>query len=341
MANWLSEAQEHSDPNLIITLVGNKCDKTEDRQVSYQEGFEFAQRYNLQFVETSAVTGENVGPLIFRTENFWLNLSGCCRTECCFRSYTRTGSTFDLMSAATERINISSGRRHLYPDSKHRLHEECCFGCAGAACAGAAPDKAFGAGRGTRGRGRWVRRRRRAHGHSLRVLTCGCGQRPPAWSIRIRAASKVDGCGRGSRYRRCVRGNPHADPQPNGWHFVLPVKSPEILPLQMQTDLVSVAFLSPHVFELNQVQFVSALSPSELHPAEYLSRERHDTAHQLVKVKVKVNVAGQITGIMSLNGETQPAHLRAVLGWNYCHVTASTCFSSFYGSRFSMESAGF
>ena len=51
--NWLRDCREHSDPNLVMTLVGNKCDLFNKREVTYQEGYEFAQKYNLQFVETS------------------------------------------------------------------------------------------------------------------------------------------------------------------------------------------------------------------------------------------------------------------------------------------------
>ncbi|CAE8632236.1 unnamed protein product, partial [Polarella glacialis] len=57
---WLQEARSNADPELCITLVGNKCDKVADRQVSYEEGHAFAHRYGLYFLETSAVTGHMV-----------------------------------------------------------------------------------------------------------------------------------------------------------------------------------------------------------------------------------------------------------------------------------------
>eukprot|EP00930_Biecheleria_cincta_P039761 TRINITY_DN27300_c0_g1_i1.p1 TRINITY_DN27300_c0_g1~~TRINITY_DN27300_c0_g1_i1.p1 ORF type:complete len:274 (+),score=37.64 TRINITY_DN27300_c0_g1_i1:30-824(+) len=57
---WLQEARANADPDLIITLVGNKCDKVHERQVSYEEGHAFAHKYGLYFLETSAVTGHMV-----------------------------------------------------------------------------------------------------------------------------------------------------------------------------------------------------------------------------------------------------------------------------------------
>jgi len=60
ITQWLTEARNHADPDLVITLVGNKCDKAADRQVTFEEGRLFAQQYGLYFVETSAVSGHMV-----------------------------------------------------------------------------------------------------------------------------------------------------------------------------------------------------------------------------------------------------------------------------------------
>ena len=45
---------------MTIVLVGNKKDLEADREVSYEEGLEFAKRNKLIFFETSAKTAENV-----------------------------------------------------------------------------------------------------------------------------------------------------------------------------------------------------------------------------------------------------------------------------------------
>ena len=49
-----------------IILVANKKDIENSRVVSYQEGMEFAQKYKIQFFETSAFSGENIA-LAFET----------------------------------------------------------------------------------------------------------------------------------------------------------------------------------------------------------------------------------------------------------------------------------
>ena len=45
---------------MAIMLIGNKCDLDSKRQVSYEEGEQFAKRHGLFFIETSAKTAANV-----------------------------------------------------------------------------------------------------------------------------------------------------------------------------------------------------------------------------------------------------------------------------------------
>lgn len=60
VTQWLNEARQNADPELIITLVGNKNDRDMERQVTFEEGHDFAIRHGLHFLETSAVTGHMV-----------------------------------------------------------------------------------------------------------------------------------------------------------------------------------------------------------------------------------------------------------------------------------------
>jgi GTPase SAR1 family protein len=48
------------DPSLPIILIGNKSDLHSSRRISYDEAFGLAQTWNIQYIETSAKTRENV-----------------------------------------------------------------------------------------------------------------------------------------------------------------------------------------------------------------------------------------------------------------------------------------
>eukprot|EP01051_Picozoa_sp_SAG22_P011941 SAG22_NODE_1196_length_5198_cov_3.167092_3_plen_221_part_00 len=57
---WLKELRDHADPNIVIMLVGNKCDLKHLRQVPTDEARDFAEKHTLSFIETSALDGTNV-----------------------------------------------------------------------------------------------------------------------------------------------------------------------------------------------------------------------------------------------------------------------------------------
>merc|ERR1711998_227990 len=57
---WLEELRNNADANIVVMLVGNKSDLRHLRDVTTEEAWEFAQKHNLSFIETSALGGENV-----------------------------------------------------------------------------------------------------------------------------------------------------------------------------------------------------------------------------------------------------------------------------------------
>lgn len=57
---WVTELKENAPPNIIIMLVGNKCDLNHLREVSSDEGKQFAEKHGLYFIETSALDSTNV-----------------------------------------------------------------------------------------------------------------------------------------------------------------------------------------------------------------------------------------------------------------------------------------
>jgi len=57
---WLTELRDHADSNIVIMLVGNKCDLRPQRQVPTEEAAQFAEKNYLSFIETSALDSTNV-----------------------------------------------------------------------------------------------------------------------------------------------------------------------------------------------------------------------------------------------------------------------------------------
>lgn len=60
LSNWLQDARENGNADMVITLVANKTDLDSRRTVSKEEGESFARENGLIFVEASAKTSTNV-----------------------------------------------------------------------------------------------------------------------------------------------------------------------------------------------------------------------------------------------------------------------------------------
>ncbi|XP_014662867.1 PREDICTED: ras-related protein Rab-27A-like [Priapulus caudatus] len=59
--NWLDQLRTHAYcDNPDVVLCGNKCDLEDKRAVTEEKAKEVAERYGLQYFETSAATGQNV-----------------------------------------------------------------------------------------------------------------------------------------------------------------------------------------------------------------------------------------------------------------------------------------
>ncbi|CAG9328867.1 unnamed protein product [Blepharisma stoltei] len=69
LGNWLQDARENGNSDMLITLVGNKTDLESRRTVSFEEGQRFARENNLMFLETSAKTANNVESAFLDTAN--------------------------------------------------------------------------------------------------------------------------------------------------------------------------------------------------------------------------------------------------------------------------------
>ena len=60
LKNWLIEIEKNTNKNVIKLLIGNKCDLEDKRVISYETGKDFAEQYNMKYIETSAKTDLNV-----------------------------------------------------------------------------------------------------------------------------------------------------------------------------------------------------------------------------------------------------------------------------------------
>ena len=63
LTSWIEELRENCQKETIIVIVGNKKDLDKQRQVTYQEGLNFAKKYGFQFTETCAFEKETIEPL--------------------------------------------------------------------------------------------------------------------------------------------------------------------------------------------------------------------------------------------------------------------------------------
>ena len=63
---WIEELQSNNDNNPDVILVGNKSDMESKRKISSEDALEFAKEYDINYIEVSAKTGNNIDS-IFET----------------------------------------------------------------------------------------------------------------------------------------------------------------------------------------------------------------------------------------------------------------------------------
>ncbi len=66
ITKWLLELKTNCNENLVIMMVGNMSDQSHIREVDMNHAKNFSKKNGLFFIETSALTGENVD-LVFQT----------------------------------------------------------------------------------------------------------------------------------------------------------------------------------------------------------------------------------------------------------------------------------
>lgn len=57
---WIEEIERHTSKKIYKILVGNKCDLVDQRKISFDSGKEMADNLKIDFIETSALSSENI-----------------------------------------------------------------------------------------------------------------------------------------------------------------------------------------------------------------------------------------------------------------------------------------
>jgi Ras-related protein Rab-1A len=65
LQNWIKIAFDKNKNSIVNLLIGNKCDKEDERQISQSEGEQMAKEKKFYFLETSAKNDENVLNLFY------------------------------------------------------------------------------------------------------------------------------------------------------------------------------------------------------------------------------------------------------------------------------------
>ena len=69
---WLKELKKEAPDSILCILIGNKNDLNHKREVSYEQGSNFAKKNKMLFFETSAKNKNNID-IIFKESVEWIN----------------------------------------------------------------------------------------------------------------------------------------------------------------------------------------------------------------------------------------------------------------------------
>ena len=75
LKSWMSDIDKYAKEGVMKVLVGNKSDLTNKREVSNEAGRDFARKYGMEYMETSAKESSNVEDLFISTTKGFISAS--------------------------------------------------------------------------------------------------------------------------------------------------------------------------------------------------------------------------------------------------------------------------
>ena len=105
---WIRSAHRGAPENAALAVVGNKSDMKEKRQVTSEEGMEFAQKHGAVFIEVSAKTGENVCKLFEELGELFQNVQTFLISLKAGHTYNTTPFLFHLNAFTTHVLELVS-----------------------------------------------------------------------------------------------------------------------------------------------------------------------------------------------------------------------------------------
>ena len=116
---WVDDCRNQSPKTITLILVGNKSDLEAERQVTYEEGEQFAKENGMMFFEVSAKTGSNIETTFVKSameiakkiENNTYDLSNeSCGIKVGINNEFKGGDCGDI-SLTNRKIGVGKGKK--------------------------------------------------------------------------------------------------------------------------------------------------------------------------------------------------------------------------------------
>lgn len=96
LKNWMVDIDKFAKEGVLKVLIGNKCDEESKRNVSTDQGKEFAKKYNIDFFETSAKDSTCINDLFISTAKIFVNKQNYNNLSKSVSSFTGEGVMIEV-----------------------------------------------------------------------------------------------------------------------------------------------------------------------------------------------------------------------------------------------------